>query len=175
MNILEKIVAHKRKEIASSKLKSPIDVLEKSTFFERRTHSMSREVASKNPVGIISEIKRSSPSTGLLTESVDVTALSSGYISAGAAALSILTDQNFFGGSNDDLSTARLINECPILRKDFIISEYQVIEAKSIGADCILLIAACLEPGFLIGGHFMKTANPAKSCQDLISDFQNLT
>jgi indole-3-glycerol phosphate synthase len=95
-------------------------------------------------VGIIAEIKRASPSRGMIHEHVDIEELSVGYMQAGASALSILSDKKFFQGSSKDVEIARKFNYCPILRKDFIISEYQIIEAKSIGADCILLIAAVL-------------------------------
>jgi indole-3-glycerol phosphate synthase len=95
-------------------------------------------------VGIIAEIKRRSPSKGVVNENISVEDLSIGYMQAGASALSVLTDAHFFGGSNADLKTARRCNFAPILRKDFIVDEYQVIEARAIGADAILLIAAAL-------------------------------
>jgi indole-3-glycerol phosphate synthase len=96
--------------------------------------------------GVIAEIKRKSPSKGMLNEHISVEKLALGYMQAGASALSILTDQRFFGGTSKDLTTARRLNYCPILRKDFIVDEYQIIEAKSIGADVVLLIAAALTP-----------------------------
>jgi indole-3-glycerol phosphate synthase len=94
--------------------------------------------------GIIAEIKRSSPSSGPICPYLSVEDVSLGYMQSGASALSVLTDGPYFGGCNEDLTTARKFNFCPILRKDFIIDEYQVIEAKSIGADVILLIAQIL-------------------------------
>jgi indole-3-glycerol phosphate synthase len=96
--------------------------------------------------GIIAEFKRRSPSKGVINPDVDVVEVTKGYTKNGASCLSVLTDEHFFGGNNDDLVKAR-VNEIPILRKDFIIDEYQLIESKSIGADVILLIAACLTPG----------------------------
>jgi indole-3-glycerol phosphate synthase len=96
-------------------------------------------------VGVIAEIKRRSPSKGAINEYVSVEKVSIGYMQAGASALSILTDTEFFGGTNEDLITARKFNYCPILRKDFTIDEYQIVEARSIGADAILLIAAVLD------------------------------
>ena len=96
--------------------------------------------------GIIAEIKRRSPSKGDINPNVSVERTSVGYMQAGASALSILTDNKFFGGTNEDLMIARKLNSGPILRKDFVVDEYQIIEAKSIGADAILLIAAALEP-----------------------------
>jgi len=95
-------------------------------------------------LGVIAEIKRRSPSKGTINEFIDIESVSIGYMQAGASALSILTDEKFFGGSSKDLMTARSFNFCPILRKDFVVDEYQVIEAKSIGADVVLLIAAAL-------------------------------
>jgi indole-3-glycerol phosphate synthase len=100
-------------------------------------------------MGIIAEIKRKSPSKGVIHEYVSIEQTSISYMQGGASALSILTDGEFFGGSIEDLKTARKFNFCPILRKDFMIDEYQIIEAKSIGADAILLIAAALEPARL--------------------------
>ncbi len=146
MSILKQITASKKSEIELNKAIKPIKLLERSIYFETNVVSMKHYLLRKDKVGIIAEIKRSSPSTGELKNNLDIEKLSIGYMQAGATALSVLTDQNYFGGSNDDLTIARKFNYCPILRKDFIIDEYQLVEAKSIGADCILLIAACLTP-----------------------------
>lgn len=146
MDILNKIVAHKVKEVADRKASRPIKLLEQSIYFETPSLSLKQHIRRGDKSGIIAEIKRKSPSRGNINPYVSVESTSMGYMEAGASALSILTDADFFGGSNDDLMTARKFNFCPILRKDFIIDEYQLIEAKSIGADAILLIAAILEP-----------------------------
>ena len=147
MNILDKIIAHKRKEVADRKALFPIKLLEQSAFFEGKTVSMSQYIRRPDKSGIIAEIKRKSPSKGAINQFVDVESISIGYMQAGASGLSILTDKEFFGGKNEDLTIARRFNFCPILRKDFVIDEYQIVEAKSIGADTILLIAAALTPG----------------------------
>jgi len=107
---------------------------------------MSKSVASAEGHGIIAEFKRKSPSKGTINAGVSVEEVTTGYVQAGVSGLSVLTDVNFFGGSNEDFLLARKVNQCPMLRKDFVIDEYQIIEAKSIGADVILLIAAALEP-----------------------------
>jgi indole-3-glycerol phosphate synthase len=96
--------------------------------------------------GIITEFKRKSPSKGLINGTSSVEQVSKGYEQAGASALSILTDQHYFGGATEDLELARKQVTIPILRKDFVVDEYQIVEAKSMGADCILLIAAALSP-----------------------------
>jgi len=145
MNILEKIVAHKRIEISENRLNMPTDKLEKREFFDRPVISLTKSLLDENGTGIIAEFKRHAPSRGIINANADVVNVTTAYASNGAAALSVLTDTNFFGGSNVDLERAR-INKIPILRKDFIIDEYQIIEAKAIGADVILLIAACLTP-----------------------------
>ena len=145
MNILEKIVEQKKKEVAERKGLYPVKLLEQSIFFASPTVSLKKYVQRKDLSGIIAEIKRKSPSKGAINPHVSVERTSIGYMQAGASALSILTDKDFFGGSNEDLIVARKFNYCPILRKDFTIDEYQIIEAKSIGADAILLIAAILE------------------------------
>jgi indole-3-glycerol phosphate synthase len=146
MNILDKIIAQKQIEVAEKSSLVPIKLLEKSIFFDGEVVSMKKYVTDLEKSGIISEFKRKSPSKGLINGSASVESVSIGYMQAGASALSILTDANFFGGSNTDLKDARKFNFCPILRKDFVIDEYQILEAKSIGADCILLIAVALEP-----------------------------
>ncbi|WP_373399646.1 indole-3-glycerol phosphate synthase TrpC [Algoriphagus halophilus] len=146
MNILDKIIARKQEEVAEKSSLVPVKMLEKSIFFEGKVVSMKKYVTDPEKSGIISEFKRKSPSKGLINGAALVEAVSIGYMQAGASALSILTDTDFFGGSNADLKEARKFNFCPILRKDFVIDEYQIIEAKSIGADCVLLIAAALEP-----------------------------
>lgn len=143
--ILDKIIAHKRKEVANTKALTPIALLEQSIYFKSPCVSLSEYIKKKDKSGIIAEFKRRSPSKPHINPYASVEEVSIGYMQAGASALSILTDAHFFEGQNSDLTTARKFNYCPILRKDFIISEYQVVEAKSIGADAILLIAAVLD------------------------------
>lgn len=144
MDILSEIVAHKEKEVAEQKELYPVKLLEKSTYFEGKPVSLKKYIQRPDKSGVIAEIKRKSPSKGMINEHVSVERTSIGYMQAGASGLSVLTDKKYFGGSSEDLKTARSFNFCPILRKDFMIDEYQVIEAKSIGADVILLIAAVL-------------------------------
>lgn len=146
MNILEKIIADKYKEIDEKKSLIPVKLLEKSIYFSGPVVSMKKYVSHREKSGIIAEFKRKSPSRGWINASASVEQVSIGYMQAGASALSVLTDKEYFGGTNEDLKIARKFNFCPILRKDFVVDEYQIIEAKSIGADCILLIAAALEP-----------------------------
>lgn len=146
MNILDKIIASKYKEVDEKKSLIPVKLLEKSVYFQGSAVSMKKYVTHPEKTGIIAEFKRKSPSRGVINGAASVETVSIGYMQAGASALSILTDKEYFGGSNDDLKTARKFNFCPILRKDFVVDEYQILEAKSIGADCILLIAAALEP-----------------------------
>ncbi|MFT4533729.1 MAG: indole-3-glycerol phosphate synthase [Saprospiraceae bacterium] len=144
MNILDKIVSHKKKEVISRKELYPTPLLEKSTFFESPVVSMSRYIKREDKSGIIAEFKRRSPSKPYINLYADVEEVSVSYMQAGASALSILTDNHFFGGKSEDLTIARRYNFCPILRKDFIIDEYQIIEARSMGADAILLISEIL-------------------------------
>jgi indole-3-glycerol phosphate synthase len=143
MTILDKIIENKTIEVASRKLSTPISVLEKAPVFSRKCLSM-REYLLNSESGIISEFKRKSPSLGWIHEDADVVDVTSGYCAAGASGISILTDFDFFGGTSMDLMAARQFINCPILRKDFVIDEYQLYEAKAIGADVILLIAAAL-------------------------------
>ncbi|MEL7001550.1 MAG: indole-3-glycerol phosphate synthase TrpC [Bacteroidota bacterium] len=146
MNILEEIIAHKHKEIEERKQLFPEKLLERSIYYGSKTVSLKRYVTREDMSGIIGEIKRKSPSKGVINAHLNVERASIGYMQAGASALSVLTDEKYFGGKNDYLMTARKFNFCPILRKDFTVDEYQITEAKSIGADAILLIAAALTP-----------------------------
>lgn len=145
MDILEKIVNHKKKEVAERKSLYPTKLLEKSIYFDTPTVSLSKYLLREDKSGIIAEFKRASPSKGDINPYAKVEEVTIGYMQAGASALSVLTDNQFFKGKSADLTEARKYNFCPILRKDFTIDEYQIIEAKSIGADAILLIAECLE------------------------------
>jgi indole-3-glycerol phosphate synthase len=144
--ILQEILDYKKREVQEARELYPTKLLESSIYFESPTVSLKGYLDRDDLRGIIAEIKRKSPSKGMLNEHVSVEKLSLGYMQAGASALSVLTDKKFFGGTSKDLTTARRVNFCPILRKDFIVDEYQIIEAKSIGADVILLIAAALTP-----------------------------
>jgi indole-3-glycerol phosphate synthase len=144
MNILEEIVKHKRLEVEKRKAVTGMAELIKKAQATGKTLSLKQSLL-ETKTGIIAEFKRKSPSKGIFNANADVIHITKGYTQNGASGLSVLTDEHFFGGSDADLQQAR-INNIPILRKDFIIDEYQVAEARAIGADCILLIAACLTP-----------------------------
>ncbi|HVW14616.1 MAG TPA: indole-3-glycerol phosphate synthase TrpC [Mucilaginibacter sp.] len=146
MSILDTIVAHKKTEIQSAKKNVSYTSLEESEYFHRDVLSLKDFLLDPNRTGIIAEFKRKSPSKGIINNTVSVEEVTKGYASAGASALSVLTDRQFFMGKKIDLIRARRVNHVPILRKDFMIDEYQVIEAKALGADIILLIAAILTP-----------------------------
>jgi indole-3-glycerol phosphate synthase len=141
--ILDKILADKAIEVAERKLLVSVQELEKSPAFSRKCLSMKQNLLSSES-GIISEFKRKSPSKGWIHEDADVADVTSGYSSAGASGISILTDLPYFGGCPQDIIMSRPLIKCPVLRKDFVIDEYQLYEAKAMGADVILLIAAAL-------------------------------
>lgn len=144
MNILQKIVQQKRKEVAQARQQISVGQLEATPDFSRVPYVLKDFLADTGKTGIIAEYKRQSPSKGIINGTATVTDVTQGYARAGASALSVLTDSMFFGGSKEDLLQARACNSIPILRKDFIIDEYQIVEAKAWGADIILLIAAIL-------------------------------
>ena len=144
--ILDTIVAHKREEVASRRELVPVKLLETSLYFQSQPLSLRKYLLREGGSGLIAEFKRKSPSKGWINQYAPVERTTLGYMQAGAAGLSILTDAEFFGGKIEDLTTARRFNFCPILRKDFVVDEYQIIEAKSFGADAVLLIAAVLTP-----------------------------
>ncbi|GHB89105.1 indole-3-glycerol phosphate synthase TrpC [Persicitalea jodogahamensis] len=145
MNILDKIVAQKRIEVAAAKTAKPQSTLERDPLFSRQTLSLADALRQADAPGIISEFKRQSPSKGVINGNVEPEVVTAGYSAAGAKGLSVLTDTLFFGGSFSDFEKARAANpSTPMLRKDFMIDEYQLFEARALGADVILLIAACL-------------------------------
>lgn len=144
-DILERIVAYKKEEVARLQREVEVSTLVKSPGFKRTPISLRKSILEPGSSGIIAEFKRQSPSKGVINDKVSVQDVTMGYLEAGVAAQSILTDLPSFGGSVIDLVQAREINHTkPILRKDFIVDGYQIVEAKAIGADVILLIAACL-------------------------------
>jgi indole-3-glycerol phosphate synthase len=143
MNILDKIILDKRREQVLKKSIIPISQLEKSVLFERETISLSNNLRNSNS-GIIAEHKRRSPSKPNINNSFTVEEVVKGYENAGVCGISVLTDGKYFGGSLDDLLLARATVNIPLLRKEFIVDEYQILEAKAHGADLILLIAAVL-------------------------------
>lgn len=146
MTILDKIVAHKKKEVEKAKKFTSTKILESGEFFSRQPLSFKEFLLDASRTGIIAEFKRKSPSKGVINDRVSVKQVTNAYAEAGASAVSVLTDRKFFMGRKNDLAQARRTNNIPILRKDFMIDEYQIFEAKALGADIILLIAAILSP-----------------------------
>jgi indole-3-glycerol phosphate synthase len=143
MNILETIIARKKLEVTAAKKAVPVSELEKGYFFANETLSLKKFILDPAKTGIIAEYKRKSPSKGIINDKVSVEDVTMAYAKFGASGISVLTDSEFFGGSLKDLVIAT-VNEVPLLRKDFMIDEYQLYEAKAFGAEVILLIAACL-------------------------------
>jgi len=148
MNILDKIIETKKVEVANQKKVVSSTQLEKYPAFSRKCNSLKENLLKDGASGIIAEFKQKSPSKGEINFAVKVEDVTKGYVEAGASCLSVLTDYEYFGGNMANLAKARETNpDIPILRKDFMIDSYQIVEAKAYGADVILLIAACLEKG----------------------------
>ena len=145
MDILEKIVEYKRKEIDIRRSMVPFNVLETYPLFRKETGSLFNSLLKNGSTGIIAEFKRMSPSKGIINRTSDIMDVCAGYLKHGAAAVSVLTDNKFFRGDLDDLARVAGQLKGPFLQKDFIISEYQVVEAKASGADAILLIGSVLD------------------------------
>jgi len=158
-NILDKIVLKKREEIETAKSKNTIEQLKERELFSRECYVLRDFILDPARTGIIAEFKRQSPSKGIINDRSTVEEVTKAYAAAGASALSVLTDQSFFGGKDEDLLEARRVNHLPLLRKDFMLDEYQIIEAKALGADIILLIASILIPE--------EVRNLAKCAKDL--------
>lgn len=149
MHILDRIVIEKRKEIAQRKSDFPLQQLEQSPLFGRSCTSLANALKNDAP-GIIAEYKRRSPSEKEINQKDTIQEVVNGYETAGASGLSILTDRPFFGGSLEDLRAARALTGLPLLRKDFMLDPYQLVEAKAHGADVVLLIAAILDKETII-------------------------
>jgi indole-3-glycerol phosphate synthase len=142
-SILERIVADKHLEVTLRKQLIPVKQLEQSVLFERKSPSLSKRLK-QSASGLITEHKRRSPSKDCINQNLNIQDVAKGYENAGACGMSVLTDMKYFGGSLEDLLTARASCELPLLRKEFIIDPYQITEAKAYGADVILLIATVL-------------------------------
>jgi indole-3-glycerol phosphate synthase len=145
-NILDEIVAKRRSDVEQLKEVVPPSILEQMPFFRKQCLSIKESLLNPTLSGIIAEYKRASPSKGIINNNSTVTDVVSGYQANGAAGVSILTEPHYFKGNNDDIISVANDFNTPILRKEFTIDEYQILEAKAIGADVILLIAACLTP-----------------------------
>lgn len=159
MNILDKITLDKRKEVELRKSLIPVSQLEHSVLFKRQTISLANKLRNSKS-GIIAEHKRRSPSKSIINNGLSVQDVVKGYVDAGVCGMSVLTDGKYFGGSLDDLLTSRASCDLPLLRKEFIIDEYQILEAKAYGADVILLIAAILSRDEIkLFSEFAKSLN----------------
>ena len=147
MTILERILQVKRREIAAARERVSMNAMEEQARAAPPARDFIGALQAKISAGrpaVIAEIKKASPSKGLLRPSFDPAAIARSYEKGGAACMSVLTDREFFQGSAEDLGKAREAAALPVLRKDFIVEPYQVYESRAMGADCILLIAACL-------------------------------
>ncbi|MCU0431474.1 MAG: indole-3-glycerol phosphate synthase TrpC [Cytophagaceae bacterium] len=144
--ILDKIVEQKKQEVAQRKSETSLEDLRRSPYFSKPKYSLTKSLLHPEKSGIIAEHKRKSPSKGIINASLSLEQVVKGYEAAGASAISVLTDIDFFGGHPHDLRQAREMVRIPLLRKDFMIDEYQFYEACAWGADIVLLIAACLSP-----------------------------
>ncbi len=144
MTILDKITDYKREFVKAAKNSVSVEALKDKALFNRTPLRLKEFLTSRGKTGIIAEFKRMSPSKGIINDKATVSDVVRNYEVAGASAVSVLTDEKFFGGSLKDLTEARKVLNIPLLRKEFIIDEYQIYEAKANGADVILLIAAIL-------------------------------
>ncbi|HPG28080.1 MAG: indole-3-glycerol phosphate synthase TrpC [Spirochaetaceae bacterium] len=146
MTILDEILAHKRVELEAARARESDHVLAaRAAAVDGRPRGFRQALAEAAGIAVIAEIKRRSPSKGLIREDFDPVAIARSYVEAGAACLSVLTDERFFGGSLEILAKVRAAVDRPLLRKDFVIDAYQIDEARVVGADCVLLIVAALD------------------------------
>lgn len=181
MNILDIIKAQKLKEVEALKSTISISELEQFPLFQSATRSLKKAITSSVTGGIISEFKRKSPAKGNINLDANVVQVTQGYTEALVSGLSVLSDVTFFGAKSDDFQLARQNNSIPMLRKDFIVDEFQIIQSKSIGADVILLIAKILTKKQLLSythlAHelglevFLETQNETEILENLDLDF----
>lgn len=145
MTVLDRILAHKAEELADRRRRRPLHEVRVAAETAAPTRGFAAAVKRGKPA-VIAEMKKASPSRGVIREHFDPTTIAASYEAAGATCLSVLTDETFFQGADEHLAKAKAAAKLPALRKDFVIDEYQVFEARNLGADCILLIAAVLDP-----------------------------
>lgn len=145
MTVLDRILAHKAEELAHRRRKRSLPDVRAAAENAAPTRGFAAAVKRRKPA-VIAEMKKASPSRGVIREHFDPKTIAASYEAAGAACLSVLTDETFFQGADEHLARAKAAATLPALRKDFVIDEYQVFEARDLGADCILLIAAVLDP-----------------------------
>lgn len=144
-NVLAKILEHKRGEIAAAKVARPAEQLQAELASAPPVRDFVAALRAASDLGLIAEVKKASPSAGVIRADFDPVEIAKIYQLAGASCLSVLTDEHFFQGRLEYLQGIREIASVPLLRKDFIIDRYQVLEARAAGADCVLLIAECLD------------------------------
>ncbi len=150
--VLDRILAHKRDEVAQRRRATPLPTLIDRVRTAPLARGFSKTIRARIQAGdpaVIAEVKKASPSKGVIRKNFDPVAIAQSYADAGAACLSVLTDEAFFQGHDRYLVDARAATPIPVLRKDFVVDTYQIFEARDLGADCILLIVAALEPGLL--------------------------
>jgi len=147
--VLTEIIAHKRQELEAINRPAEIERLKDEVLSRPPVYSLAEALSRSADIALIAEIKRKSPSKGVLANGIDPAAVARTYQQAGASAVSVLTDEKYFAGTIADLQAVRSEIDLPILRKDFIIDVYQLYQARAVGADVVLLIAAALDPGML--------------------------
>src|SRR5688500_5083834 len=174
-NVLAEILANKRQEVAERKVRVPVDELKATIETLGRPRNFFRAVTTKRtkPLNLIAEVKKASPSAGVIRADFDPVKIAQAYAAGGADALSVLTDEKYFQGSLDYLHAIRDVVKLPVLRKDFIIDPYQVYESRAAGADAILLIAACLETSEVIDLQILATELHL-TCLIEVHDLDNL-
>ncbi|HTP04102.1 MAG TPA: indole-3-glycerol phosphate synthase TrpC [Nitrospirota bacterium] len=145
--ILDEIIAHKKEELAETKLRVPFSDLKAKALDAGPTRGFEESLSAKGEIRLIAEVKKASPSKGVIREDFDPVDIAKIYATSGASCISVLTEKKYFQGKLEYLDQIRSAVELPLLRKDFIIEEYQIYEARAAGADALLLIAACLDRG----------------------------
>lgn len=172
-NVLERIIAHKRGEVEKARARTPVAALMELVQQAPPVRDFVAALRAAPWMGLIAEVKKASPSAGVIKSDFDPTAIAEQYQNAGANCLSVLTDEHFFQGHLDYLRSIRQTARVPLLRKDFFIDRYQVLEARAAGADCILLIAECLDDCVLRDLYFYAS-ELGMECLIEIYDPENL-